>query len=108
MEAVPGEDAVLAYVGAYFLAPEELLALARLRSELTLKMLLNVVSCGTIQKLPRKQRTEVQNALEDIAKSRIRRPLWQTITQGQILDSRQKNNETDLEKSKKIDSESKL
>ena len=89
LRPLPGAGSVEALVKAFYLPAEDLLALARAHPELTARMLANVCACGLATRLPRKQRNEALAALDAVAHSRPRRPLWHFVPQTLLLQARE-------------------
>jgi hypothetical protein len=88
LSPAPGAYVVQAYVRAFYLTEQEFLETCRTRAEFTQKMLLNLLQCNLANQLTRKQRAEMQSAIEEISKTRQRRPLWQHIPIEQLRQAR--------------------
>ena len=89
LRPVPGSSAVEALVQARFMSSvDDVLVYGCAHPEATARMLVNAFQCGAAAKLARKQRAEAQQALEDLARARVRRPLWHFVTHAQLAEAR--------------------
>eukprot|EP00727_Mastigamoeba_balamuthi_P011144 m51a1_g6652 hypothetical protein (973) ;mRNA; r:138499-141826 len=78
LKPLPGASVVDIYIKAFYFTDAEFMDFAKAHTEFTSRMLVNMICCNTSSVMKRKQRDDLQKAVEDATRSRVRQPLWRS------------------------------